>query len=158
SSGDARDEAFAAWRQFFDGLAHQRPLVLVFEDLHWADDHLIEFVDELVDRTTGVPLLVVCTARPELLTRRPDWGGGKPNALTISLPPLSDDDTALLIGELLGSLLYADTKLELLARAGGNPLSAEEFVRMLRDRGEPEALPETIQGLIAARLDLLDPE
>ena len=77
-----RDEAFAAWRRYFEELAEERPLVLVFEDLHWADDHLLDFVDHLVDWATGVPLLVVCTARPELLTRRPDWGGGKPNALT----------------------------------------------------------------------------
>jgi class 3 adenylate cyclase len=158
TAGDARAEAFTAWRQFFEGLADQRPLVLVFEDLHWADDHLLEFVDELVDLAGGVPLLVVSTARPELLTRRPDWGGGKANALTISLSPLSDDDTARLIGELLGSLLPAETQVELLARAGGNPLYAEEFVRMLRDRGEVGLLPETVQGLIAARLDLLDPD
>ena len=153
-----RDEAFAAWRRFFEELAEERPLVLVFEDLHWADDHLLDFVDHLVDWATGVPLLVVCTARPEFLTRRPDWGGGKPNALTISLSALSDDDVARLIGELLGAVLPADTQAELLVRAGGNPLYAEEFARMLRDRGEVGRLPETVQGLIAARLDLLEPE
>ena len=133
--GDMRDEAFAAWRRFFEELAEERPLVLVFEDLHWADDNLIEFVDHLVDWATAVPLLVVCTARPELLTRRPDWGGGKPNALTVSLSALSDEDTARLLHELLGAVLPAETQVELLARAGGNPLYAEEFVRMLRDRG-----------------------
>src|SRR5204862_4899594 len=107
--GDAREEAFAAWQQFFEGLAEERPLVLVFEDLHWADDHLLDFVDHLVDWATGVPLLVIGTARPELLTRRPGWGGGKPNALTISLSPLSDDDTAHLLHELVGSVLPAET-------------------------------------------------
>ena len=156
--GDMRDEAFAAWRRFFEELAEERPLVLVFEDLHWADDNLIEFVDHLVDWAAGVPLLVVCTARPELLTRRPDWGGGKPNALTVSLSALSDEDTARLLRELLGSVLPAETQVELLARAGGNPLYAEEFVRMLRDRGQIGELPETVQGLIAARLDLLEQE
>jgi class 3 adenylate cyclase len=154
--GDRRDEAFAAWRRFFEGLADERPLVLVFEDLHWADEHLLEFVDHLVDWATGVPLLVVCTARPELLSRRPDWGGGKPNALTISLSSLSDGDTARLLAELLGSVLPAETQVELLARAGGNPLYAEEFARMLRDRGRLGDLPETVHGLIAARLDLLE--
>ena len=92
------DEAFAAWRRFFEGLADERPLVLVFEDLHWADDHLLDFVDHLVDWSAGVPLLVVCTARPELLTRRPDWGGGKPNALTrLALRRSRDEDTARLL-------------------------------------------------------------
>ncbi|HEV8099049.1 MAG TPA: hypothetical protein VGP56_07865, partial [Gaiellaceae bacterium] len=156
-AGTARDEAFTAWRRYLEGLADERPVVLVFEDLHWADDNLLDFVDHLVDWATGVSLLVVGTARPELLTRRPAWGGGKPNALTISLSPLTDDETTRLLHELLGSVLDADTQLELLGRAGGNPLYAEEFVRMLRDRGRVGELPETVQGLIAARLDLLDP-
>jgi class 3 adenylate cyclase/tetratricopeptide (TPR) repeat protein len=157
ASGTARDEAFTAWRRYLEGLADERPLVLVFEDLHWADDNLLDFVDHLVDWAGGVPLLVVGTARPELLTRRPGWGGGKLNALTISLSPLSDEETTRLLHELLGSVLDAETQLELLGRAGGNPLYAEEFVRMLRDRGRVGELPETVQGLIAARLDLLDP-
>jgi tetratricopeptide (TPR) repeat protein len=156
-AGTARDEAFTAWRRYLEGLADERPVVLVFEDLHWADDNLLDFVDHLVDWATGVSLLVVGTARPELLTRRPAWGGGKPNALTISLSPLTDDETTRLLHELLGSVLDADTQLELLGRAGGNPLYAEEFVRMLRDRGRVGELPETVQGLIAARLDLLEP-
>ena len=83
-------EAFAAWRRFFEELAAQRPLILVFEDLQWADDGLLDFVDELADWVTDVPMLVVCTARPELLARRPNWGGGKLNASTIALEPLSD--------------------------------------------------------------------
>jgi class 3 adenylate cyclase/tetratricopeptide (TPR) repeat protein len=155
---DARDEAFAAWRRFFEELAEDRPLVLVFEDLHWADDHLLDFVDHLVEWASGVPLLVVCTARPELLGRRPDWGGGKPNSLAISLSSLSDEDTARLLADLLGAVLPSETQVELLARAGGNPLYAEEFARMLRDRGRIGELPETVQGLIAARLDLLERE
>jgi class 3 adenylate cyclase/tetratricopeptide (TPR) repeat protein len=158
AKGDMRDEAFAAWRRYFEELAEERPLVLVFEDLHWADDNLLDFVDHLVEWAAGVPLLVVCTARPEFLTRRPDWGGGKPNALTISLSALSDDEVALLLSELLGAVLSAETQTELLVRAGGNPLYAEEFARMLRDRGQVGQLPETVQGLIAARLDLLESE
>jgi class 3 adenylate cyclase/tetratricopeptide (TPR) repeat protein len=156
---DRREEAFTAWRRFFEGLADTRPLVLVFEDIHWADESLLDFIDYLVDWAGGVPLLAVCTARPELLSRRPGWGGGKPNALTISLSPLSDQDTARLLGELLErSVLEAETQAELLARAGGNPLYAEEFARVLRERGTVEDLPETVQGLIAARIDLLEPE
>src|SRR6266480_2396139 len=101
AGGDSRSEAFAAWRQFFEAVAERRPLVLVFEDLHWADDGLLDFIDYLADWAAGVSLLVVGTARPELLARRPGWGGGKPNALTLSLAPLSDEETARLLGSLL---------------------------------------------------------
>jgi class 3 adenylate cyclase/tetratricopeptide (TPR) repeat protein len=160
--GDAAAERFAAWRRFFEALADQRPLVLVFEDLHWADDQLLDFVDHLVDWSTGVPLLVVVTARPELLGRRSGWGGGKANATTLSLAPLTDDETRVLVHRLLDrSVLAADVQTMLLERAAGNPLYAEEFIRMITERGLAEAgatLPESVQGLIAARLDGLDEE
>ena len=157
---DRRSEALTAWRRFFEGLAEQRPTVLVFEDLHWADEGLLDFVDHLVDWARGVPLLVVATARPEILERRPGWGGGKANATTLSLSPLSDVETARLVGLLLEqSVLAADVQSELLRRAGGNPLYAEEYVRMMRDgRFSAEDLPENVQGIIAARLDALPPE
>jgi tetratricopeptide (TPR) repeat protein len=157
--GDRRSEAFAAWRRFFEGIAEERPLVLVFEDLHWADEGLLDFVDHLVDWAGGFPILVVCTARPELLSRRAGWGGGKPNAATLSLSPLDDDQTARLLAALLErAVLPAETQMALLQRAGGNPLYAEEFVRMVGDRGvDAEGgelpLPESVQGIVAARLD-----
>ena len=154
--GDRRNEAFAAWRRFLEGLAEQRPLVLVVEDIHWADESLLDFVDELVDWVTDVPLLVVATARPELLERRPGWGGGKLNATTLALSPLSDDQTAELLGKLLGSpVLDAGAQQTLLERAGGNPLYAEQFVELYVEQGSTQelALPETLQGIIAARLD-----
>ena len=88
-----RAEAFTAWRRFLEALAAQRPLVLVFEDLHWADDALLEFIDELADRAGPVPLMIVCAGRPELLDRRPGWGGGKRNATTLSLAPLTATGT-----------------------------------------------------------------
>ena len=163
-SGDSgvgrREEAFAAWRRFLEALAEERSLVLVFEDLHWADDALLDFVDYLVEWANGVPILVVGTARPELLARRPAWGGGKPNALTLSLSALSDDETARLVHMLLERpLLEAEVQKTLLERAGGNPLYAEEFARMLGDRADHDLpLPETVQGLIAARLDGLGGE
>jgi class 3 adenylate cyclase len=159
--GDRRAEVFAAWRKFFEALAERRPLVLVFEDVQWADDGLLDFVDHLVEWASGVPLLCVCTARPELLERRPDWGGGKRNATTISLSPLSETETARLIAALVEqSVLPAEMQSLLLSRAGGNPLYAEEFVRMLQERGADEAarLPESVQGIIAARLDGLPVE
>ena len=162
SGGDRQAEAFAAWRRFFEALAERSPLVLVFEDLHWADDSLLDFIDHLVDWAGNVPMLVVCSARPELLTRRPGWGGGKPNAATISLSPLSDDDTARLVHALLErSVLPADLQATLIERAGGNPLYAEEFARMVEELGEDGSvlrLPESVQGIIAARLDALPVE
>jgi class 3 adenylate cyclase/tetratricopeptide (TPR) repeat protein len=155
-----RTEAFAAWRRFFETLAGEYPLVLVFEDLHWADDVLLDFVDYLVDWAGGVPLLVVCTARPELLARRPGWAGGKANATTLSIAPLTDDETARLVHDLVErTVIPADVRSSLLERAGGNPLYTEEFVRMLAQRDDRElVLPESVQGLIAARLDELPPE
>ncbi len=159
AGGDGLAEAFAAWRRFLEGLAEQGPLVLVLEDLHWSGDELLDFVDHLVEWASGIPILVVCTARPELLERRPSWSGGKPNALTISLSPLSDEETAQLVGELVpGPSLDAETRAELLVRAGGNPLYAEQYSRILAERGGIAELPETVQGIIAARLDLLEPE
>jgi class 3 adenylate cyclase/tetratricopeptide (TPR) repeat protein len=171
--GDRKAEAHSAWRRLLEGLAERRPLVLVFEDLHWADDGLLDFVDYLAEWAGGVPLLILATARPELLDRRPGWGGGKRNAATLSIPPLSQDETAQLLGALLEqTLLPAEIQSRVLARAEGNPLYAEEYVRMLQDRGflvrrggswrlEHEGelpLPETVQGMIAARLDALTPD
>ena len=154
---ESQEEAFVAWRGFLEAVADQGPLVLVFEDLHWADDGLLDFVDHLVDWATRVPLLVVATARPELLVRRPGWGGGKTNALMLSLASLSDDETAELVHALLErAAIPAEVQSTLLERAGGNPLYAEEFVRLLEERPDDAALPETVQGIIAARLDLLE--
>lgn len=158
---DRREEAFTAWRRFFEGMAEHRPLVLIFEDLHWADDELLDFVDHLVEWASGVPILIVGTARPELLQRRAAWGGGKLNATTLSLAPLTEEDTSRLLGSLLDRpLLAAEAQAHLLARAGGNPLYAEQYAQMLRDGADDPDLPvpESIQGVIAARLDLLPPE
>ncbi len=158
ASGDA-SEAFAAWRRFLEVIALERRLVLVFEDLHWADDAMLDFIDYLVDRSRSVPLLALCTARPELLTRRPGWGGGKVNSSTILLSPLSEDETSSLVSALLGkAAIDPDVWESLLERAGGNPLYAEEFARMLVERPTETVVPETVQGMIAARIDTLSPE
>lgn len=167
-----RDETFAAWRRFLEAVGRQRPLVVVFEDLHWADPAMLEFIDHLVEWSTGAPMLVLCSARPELFEKYAEWGGGKPNSTTISLSPLSESDTARLIGDLLSSsLLPAELQTTLLQRAGGNPLYASEFVRMLKDRGllsndgrsltisaDDIPVPESIHSCIAARLDTLAPD
>jgi class 3 adenylate cyclase/tetratricopeptide (TPR) repeat protein len=158
-AGDRREESFAAWRRFVEAIADDRPLVLVFEDLHWADDALLDFVDYLVDWASGVPLLALGTARPELLARRAGWGGGKVNSSTLLLSPLSEVDTTTLVHELLGrTVLDADLQSRLLEHAGGNPLYAEEFTRMHNERPNAAVLPETVQGIIAARLDTLPAE
>src|SRR5213079_3262603 len=135
----AREELFSAWQRFLELIAAARPLVLVVEDLHWADAALVDFLDHLVG-----------------------WASGKRNSVTISLGPLSDEETARLVASLVGrSVLPVEMQSALLERAGGNPLYAEEFVRMLAERGAPAPdtpLPETVQALIAARLDTLPPE
>jgi class 3 adenylate cyclase/tetratricopeptide (TPR) repeat protein len=149
-------ESAPAWRAYFESLAERRPLVMVFEDMHWADDGLLDFIDHLVDWATGVPILVIATARPELLDRRQAWGGGKLNVSTIALTPLSDEEAAQIIhGVLDQAALPAETQRALLERAGGNPLYAEQFARLYTERGSADdlPLPETVQGLIAARLD-----
>ncbi len=155
-----REEAFAAWRRLLEAAAEQRPLVLVFEDLHWADDGLLDFVDHLADWATTVPLLIVATARPELLDRRPGWSGGKRNAFTLSIGALTDDETAQLLQRLLDrAVLEAEAQRAVLLHAEGNPLYAEEYARMLGDHPDGDLpLPETVQGLIAARIDGLAPD
>jgi class 3 adenylate cyclase/tetratricopeptide (TPR) repeat protein len=163
-----RQELFTAWRRFLEALAAVRATVLVFEDLHWGDEALLEFLEHLAEWSQGVPLLILCTARPELYERRPGWGAGQRNAHTINLSPLSDQETAELVSFLVaaGDLGGGRLEQQILERAGGNPLYAEEFVRLLADRAgdggrdslvEP-ALPDSLQALIAARLDTLSPE
>jgi class 3 adenylate cyclase/tetratricopeptide (TPR) repeat protein len=165
-----RDESFSAWRRYLEGMASQHPLVVVVEDLHWADAALFEFLDHVLERTSGLPMLILCAARTELFDRAPGWAGGKRNAVSITIPPLSESETAMLISGLLDqAVLPAETQRTLIDRAGGNPLYTEEFVRMLVDRGvlDPATralrlaagdaipVPESIQAILGARLDTL---
>jgi class 3 adenylate cyclase/tetratricopeptide (TPR) repeat protein len=155
-----REEEFAAWRRYLHGLAAARPLVLALEDLHRADDALLDFVESLA--TSGqARLLVVTTARPELLDRRPGWGSA---GTTVRLTPLGDADTSGLLAMLLAHHgLPTEVEPGLLGRVAGNPLFAEEYVRMLRDRGDAAALhaappPTGVHAIVAARLDALPAE
>ncbi|HWQ01627.1 MAG TPA: AAA family ATPase, partial [Gaiellaceae bacterium] len=158
----SQEEAFTAWRRVLESWAAERETVLVFEDLHWADDALLSFLEHLADWSEGVPLLVLCTARPELLEQRPAWAAGLRNATMINLPPLTDEETGTLVSSLLQqTLLPAETRAVLLERAGGNPLYAEEFVRLLADQSADDdqmQVPDSVQALIAARLDTLSPD
>jgi predicted ATPase/class 3 adenylate cyclase len=158
-SGQApsRDESFTAWLRFIEQIASTGPTVIVVEDLHWADPALLDFLAHLAEWSQGVPLLLVCTARPELFEKHSAWAGGLRNVQTISLSPLSDAETSLLVTTLLEHEVSDDVRKALLERAGGNPFYAEEFVRLLADRGldDGTAFPDSVQSLIAARLDTL---
>lgn len=158
-----RQDVVAAWRWFLRALADQQPLVLAVEDLHWADPLLLDVLEGLVDPALGrpLPLLVVGTARPELLDRRPNWANDTSNRTTVTLGPLAAVDTARLLEALLALHEVAVTiGPDLLGRVDGNPLFAEEYARLLRDRrGQPRPppVPATVQAVIAARLDGLPP-
>ena len=158
----SQEESFTAWQRVLESWAAERETVLVFEDLHWADVALLAFLEHLADWSEGIPLLVLCTARPELFEQHPMWAAGLRNATTINLAPLTDEETARLFSALLErAVLPAETQRALLERAGGNPLYAEEFVRLLADRGERAGaaeVPDSVQALIAARLDTLTAE
>ena len=158
----SQEGAFNAWRRVLESWAEGRETVLVFEDLHWADEALLSFLEHLAEWARGLPLLLLCTARPELYERNATFGAQAQNAQRINLAPLSEEETARLIGALLErAVLPAETQRMLLERAGGNPLFAEEFVRLLSDRGELEEeidVPDSVQALIAARLDTLSAE
>jgi predicted ATPase len=159
----SREESFTAWRRFLEAVAADGPAVVVVEDLHWADPALLEFLAHLAEWVDGVPLLLLCTARPELYEKHPTWVGGTRNAQTINLAPLSDAETTELVQALLSETVSERVERVIVERAGGNPLYAEEFVRLIADRGLDEssegvAFPQSVQALIAARLDTLSPD
>ena len=129
-------ESFTAWARFLVGVAADRLLILVIEDLHWADPALLAFLEHVLRADRGVGLLLVTTARPELLERHPAWARDEVSSTVIPLAALGDDDTARLIASLLGrSKLPDESWKQLLDRADGNPLYAEEYVGLLADQG-----------------------
>ncbi len=167
-----REELFAAWRTFFERVADAGPVVMIFEDLHWADAGLIDFIESLVESTKGRPILVVTLARPELLERRPTWGAGQRTFTAIHLEPLVATAMTRLVEGMAPGL--PDTAVRrIVGQADGIPLYAVETFRMLLDSGRLEAvdggfratgplekldIPPTLHALIAARLDALAPE
>jgi class 3 adenylate cyclase len=167
-----REDLFSAWRLFFERLAEQGPVVLVFEDLQWADNGLLDFVEYLLEWSRSHRLYVLALARPDLAERRPAFGAGGRNATTLSLEPLSEQAMQQLLDGFVPGL-PDELRAQILARAEGVPLYAVETVRMLLDRGllaregdvyrptgpiEALDVPETLQALVAARLDGLAPE
>jgi len=174
--GDApaggRDRLFAGWRTFFERVADQGTVALIFEDLHWADDGLLDFIEYLLEWSRNYPLFVLSHARPELLDRRPTWGAGLRNATGLALQPLAESDMRALLAGLVPGL-PPTAVATILARADGIPLYAVETVRTLVSDGRlalgEDAIyrpvgdlgllqvPDSLQGLIAARLDALVP-
>ena len=166
----ARRVIARAWQRYLESMSAEGPMLALIDDIHWADPNLLELIESVVARAVG-PMLVVCTARPELFERRSDWGGGMSNATTISLSPLSAGDAASLIEHLLGGHAPAEAVGAILHRSEGNPFFAGELLRMMIDDGTlarrdgrwalvrelPSALPDTVQGVIAARIDMLPP-
>lgn len=168
-----REQIFWAIRRLLGRLAVERPLVVVLDDLQWAEPTLVELIAHLVEWSSEVPMLLVGMARPELFERHHTWGGGLPNSTVLRLDPLSTDESATLIGSLPGAdALPATLRERVAAAAEGNPLFVEEFVAMLRDAGRlgigggapaasdelaELAVPPTVQALVSARLDRLEP-
>ena len=167
--GDApREEVYRAVRRTLEVLAAERPLVVVFDDLQWAESTFLDLVEHLVDWSRGAPILVVALARPDLLDKRPTWGGGKLDAQTVLLEGLGEGDTRTLIASLLGSTPEPDLLRRVEEVTEGNPLFVEQLIAMLVEDGhlvrEGDSwrpardlaaihVPPTIAALLAARLD-----
>jgi DNA-binding SARP family transcriptional activator len=171
-AGGGGEETFWAVRKLLEALSRTQPLIVVLDDVHWAEPTLLDLVDHVVDWARDAPILLVCLSRPDLLDLRPTWAGGKVNAASIMLEPLTEGECDLLIENLLGAGdLPEEARLRIAEAAEGNPLFVEQTLSMLvedgvlrRRRGRwelatevPEAVvPPTIQALMAARLDRLD--
>ena len=146
-----------ATRALLERLADEQPLVLVLDDLQWAESPLLDLVEHVVDWSRETPIFLLCVARPELLDVRPGWSGGKLNATSVLLEPLGDAESAALVDELLTGLeLDADVRDRILDTAEGNPLFLEELASLAREAGGGVDLPPTIQAVLQARLDTLD--
>jgi class 3 adenylate cyclase/tetratricopeptide (TPR) repeat protein len=157
---DGSGEApFWAIRRLFETLAVSQPLVLIFEDIHWAEPTLLDLIEHLADWVRERPILLLCLARPELLEARPAWGGGKINAISLLLAPLSDVDSRLMLEQgLLDRPLSPEVRDQITKSAQGVPLFLEQMLAMLDERGPIAStdVPPVIQSLLAARIELLD--
>ncbi|HEX4035493.1 MAG TPA: adenylate/guanylate cyclase domain-containing protein [Solirubrobacteraceae bacterium] len=150
------DELFLEVRLLLESLAAERPLILHIDDLQWAEAMLLDLIDHVADLSRGAPILILCTARPELLEERPAWAGGKLNATTVLLEPLGDEACAALV-ERLGDGLDEQARARAVAASQGNPLFLEEMIALARE-GDSDSVPPTIQALLGARLERLATE
>ncbi|MGH3105388.1 MAG: ATP-binding protein [Gaiellaceae bacterium] len=155
-----RSQQEIAWaaREWAEQLAAAQPLVLAFEDIHWAEEPLLQLVEHLASWVRDAPLLILCLARPELLDVHPGWGGGRVRATAIELEPLDREDSEKLVDALLADApLPAEMRSALLDKTEGNPLFVEETIRMITaEHGDGRVrIPDTLQALIAARIDRL---
>jgi class 3 adenylate cyclase len=149
------EEIAWAFRKLLEEQAQERPLVCLFDDIHWGEETFLDLIEHVADLSREAPLLVLCMARPDLLDRRPAWGGGKLNATAVLLEPLSSEETESLL-ERLG---VADEELraKVMEASEGNPLFVEEMLALVAEsRDRSVAVPPTIQALLAARLDQLE--
>jgi len=156
--GDAAagpEEIARAFRRLVEAASRDQPLVLGFEDIHWAEPALLELIEQVLDGLRNAPVLVLCLARPELIDANPRFGGGTVNATTILLEPLDDTDADALVAELAGDAVASETRRMITDVAEGNPLFLEEIVAMVVDEGAAAAIPPTVQALLTARLELL---
>jgi class 3 adenylate cyclase/tetratricopeptide (TPR) repeat protein len=159
STEAGKEENFTAWLRFLEGLAAPNPAVLVLEDLHWADEALLDFLEFVAGHVAHVPLMIVATARPELFERRPSFAAAV-RVNRIALEPLSQEETEELVDSVLDEL-GSDLKRSIARQAQGNPFYAEESARLVKDRAGKDAgvaaLADSVQAVIAARLDALAP-
>ena len=169
----ARIDREIGWgiRQCLDAISRQGPLIVVVDDLQWAEPPVVETLEQLIERASDVPILLICIARPEFLEARRDWAAGQANSTTITLDPLTRTETGTLISRLLEiEALPADLRAEIVERSAGTPLFCEEFIQMLIDEGRlvhegnswraagpmgEIRVPHSIQAVLAARLDSL---
>src|ERR1700681_566476 len=156
TEGVDKDQLLAAWRSALEAAARRTPVVIVFEDLHWSSDSLLDLAEFVMQPRGEAPVLMVVLARPELLDRRPAWGGGRLNHLAVALEPLGETAIADLVRHLLDT--EAPDVIKLVSeRSEGNPFYAGELVRSYSEHGSLERLPDTVQATVLARLDLLPP-
>jgi class 3 adenylate cyclase len=170
---EAYRELVAAWRVLLGSIARRAPVVVVVEDIHWADATMLDVLDELAERVEG-PIFFLCPARPDLLRTRPEWGGGRRSFSSLPLDPLTSEESARLVSSLLEvDQLPESVRDRILERSEGNPFFLEEIVRHLIDDGllvrtdgrwravagiDDVEIPDNVQTVILARLDLLAPE
>ncbi|MGQ0568466.1 MAG: AAA family ATPase, partial [Armatimonadota bacterium] len=156
--GQMRHLLFEVWQALLGGLAAQQPVILVLEDVHWADDGLLDLVAWLTEHIDAAPVLLLCAGRPELLERRPTWGAGRRNATSIDLAPLRSGEAEQLVAALSSEGMSSEMRQTIAQRAEGNPFFVEELVRMLLEGSGPgAAIPDTVQAVLTARLDRLPP-